>query len=101
MKFLSASLVLACISTPSFAQGSDDCNTPTLISGQGTFAYDNTLPSTGLEGQAEVFCSPFGTPAAGLGYRQPRGLPGTPGRSHAWTGGGPGKRTGAFPGPPV
>jgi hypothetical protein len=63
MKFLSASIVLACIATPVFAQGSDDCNTPTLIAGQGTFAYDNTLATTGLEGQNEVFCYAFATSA--------------------------------------
>ena len=63
MKFISASLVLACIATPGFAQGSDDCSTPTPIAGQGTFPYDNTLATTGLEGQSEIFCYAFATSA--------------------------------------
>jgi len=39
----------------------DDCGTPVAISGQGSFAYDNTLASTGAEGQNEAICYDFGS----------------------------------------
>lgn len=41
------------------AAGSDDCATPTPISGSGTFAFDNGAATAGLEGQAELLCSAF------------------------------------------
>jgi len=64
MKLLSASLLLfVCSSAPAFSQGSDDCSTPTAIAGQGIFGYDNTLATTGIEGQAEAFCYAFATSA--------------------------------------
>jgi hypothetical protein len=42
---------------------SDDCATPDAISGQGSFAYDSTIATTGAEGQAEFLCYSFGTSA--------------------------------------
>ncbi|MDE0892599.1 MAG: hypothetical protein OSB14_10495 [Planctomycetota bacterium] len=41
--------------------GSDDCNTPDVISGVGTFAFDQTLATTGLDGQTEYLCYQFGS----------------------------------------
>jgi hypothetical protein len=64
MKILCASLLFTCFASPALAlQGSDDCSTPTLIAGQGTFAYDNSLATTGTEGQSEALCYDFGTSA--------------------------------------
>jgi hypothetical protein len=39
----------------------DDCNTPTAISGFGTFPFDNSSASTGSEGQSESLCTSFGS----------------------------------------
>jgi hypothetical protein len=39
----------------------DDCATPDVIAGQGTFAYNSTIATTGLEGQAEASCYFFGS----------------------------------------
>lgn len=52
--------LLAC-STSSSAQGSDSCSTPSAIAGPGQFAFDNTLATTGTEGQAESICYEFGS----------------------------------------
>ncbi len=41
--------------------GSDNCATPTAIAGQGSFAYDNSTATTGVEGQTEGLCYAFGT----------------------------------------
>jgi hypothetical protein len=41
----------------------DDCATPALISGVGSFAFDNTAATTGTQGQAEASCLFFGTTA--------------------------------------
>jgi hypothetical protein len=41
----------------------DDCATPNAIAGQGSFAYDSTLATTGVEGQTETLCYAFGTSA--------------------------------------
>ncbi|MDE0892767.1 MAG: hypothetical protein OSB14_11345, partial [Planctomycetota bacterium] len=41
----------------------DDCSNPTVITGAGTFPFDNTTASTGLEGQMEIVCYAFGTSA--------------------------------------
>jgi hypothetical protein len=41
----------------------DNCATPDLISGTGTFNFDNSLASTGTEGQNEAVCYDFGTSA--------------------------------------
>ncbi|HIG10082.1 MAG: hypothetical protein ABGY71_11845 [bacterium] len=38
----------------------DDCATPVAIAGQGSFAFNNLLASTGLEGQNESLCLGFG-----------------------------------------
>ena len=38
-------------------QGSDSCATPTPISGQGSFNFDNMTATTGPEGQTEVLCN--------------------------------------------
>jgi hypothetical protein len=42
---------------------SDDCGTPDAISGQGSFSYDNTIATTGAEGQNEAICYDFGSSA--------------------------------------
>jgi hypothetical protein len=38
------------------AGGSDDCATPTVIFGQGTFAFDTTAATAGAQGQLESLC---------------------------------------------
>ena len=43
--------------------GADDCATPDAISGEGSFAYDNSFASTGAEGQNEYLCYDFGSSA--------------------------------------
>ncbi|MFT5150117.1 MAG: hypothetical protein ACI841_000097, partial [Planctomycetota bacterium] len=47
----------------SFMGGSDDCATPDAIGGAGTFAFDTTLATTGLEGQNDSLCYDFGSSA--------------------------------------
>ncbi len=37
--------------------GSDNCATPDVVVGTGLFAFDNTLATTGVEGQADVLCN--------------------------------------------
>ncbi len=37
--------------------GSDSCVTPDVIVGSGPFAFDNTLATTGVEGQNEALCN--------------------------------------------
>jgi hypothetical protein len=44
--------------------GADDCALAEVISGTGTFTFDNTLATTGSEGQAESICSFFGVGTA-------------------------------------
>ena len=44
-------------------QGSDSCATAGIIVGSGSFAFDTTAATTGLEGQNEANCSFFGTTA--------------------------------------
>ena len=34
----------------------DNCNTPTVLAGPGPYAFDNTLATTGVQGQAEAQC---------------------------------------------
>ncbi|MFT4540032.1 MAG: hypothetical protein ACI835_002481 [Planctomycetota bacterium] len=41
----------------------DECMAPALISGSGSFAYDNSLASTGAEGQGNSLCYAFGSTA--------------------------------------
>jgi hypothetical protein len=41
--------------------GSDSCATPDVISGTGTFSFDNSAATTGAEGQANAACNFFGT----------------------------------------
>jgi hypothetical protein len=43
--------------------GNDDCATPTQITGQGTFAFDNTNATAGCEGQHEQLCGLYGAPS--------------------------------------
>ncbi|MBK7641438.1 MAG: hypothetical protein IPJ19_00065 [Planctomycetes bacterium] len=43
------------------AVANDDCATPTAIAGNGVFAFDNTLATTGTQGQAEPNCLFFAT----------------------------------------
>ena len=38
----------------------DDCNTPTAISGLGSFNYDNSAATTGTDGQNESLCNFYG-----------------------------------------
>jgi hypothetical protein len=66
MKVLQLLVALAATSSMclvSAQAGSDSCTTPTAIAGQGSFAFDNTLATTGLEGQTEFLCYAFGTSA--------------------------------------
>jgi len=64
MKALLSALSLVLFAAPSLAlQGSDTCTAPTPIAGQGTFAYDNTLATTGAEGQSEPLCYQFSSSA--------------------------------------
>src|SRR5690349_16721957 len=41
-----------CLALQVRAQGSDDCATPTVFSGQGTYAFDSTNATTGTQGQS-------------------------------------------------
>ena len=41
--------------------GSDDCNTPDAINGEGLFVFDQTSATTGVEGQNEYNCYAFGS----------------------------------------
>jgi len=43
------------------AQGSDNCATPTLIAGTGTFACNNGSATSGTQGQNETLCDLAGT----------------------------------------
>ena len=43
------------------AANPDDCSTPTAISGNGVFGFDNTAATTGAEGQSEGLCNFFAT----------------------------------------
>ncbi|MCB9916416.1 MAG: hypothetical protein H6828_14905 [Planctomycetes bacterium] len=65
MKFnyLLAAFVATSAFTVAAAQGSDDCSTATAIAGQGAFAWDTTLATAGVEGQAEANCLFFGSSA--------------------------------------
>lgn len=38
----------------------DDCTSATVISGPGTFAFDNSLATTGVQGQSSLLCDYFG-----------------------------------------
>ncbi|MBK7874183.1 MAG: hypothetical protein IPJ77_00245 [Planctomycetes bacterium] len=51
---------LAFSTAPAFAQGSDDCATPQLLVGTGTFPYVNAGMTTGAQGQTEFECTHFG-----------------------------------------
>jgi len=53
--------VLALFALPGAAQGSDNCATPTVIAGTGTFNYNNSSATTGTQGQSESLCFQFGT----------------------------------------
>jgi len=59
---LSIALLAALLAGLAQAQN-DDCATPDIIAGQGTFPYDNSLATTGIEGQNEANCYAFGTSA--------------------------------------
>jgi len=42
----------------------DDCSTPlTVVAGAGPYSHDNTLATTGTQGQGEALCNFFGTTA--------------------------------------
>jgi hypothetical protein len=41
--------------------GSDTCTTPDTITGVGSFPYDNTSATTGLQGQTETACLTWST----------------------------------------
>jgi hypothetical protein len=43
------------------APTNDDCSTPTAIVGTGTFAFDNTGATTGIDGQTEGLCTFYGS----------------------------------------
>jgi len=64
MHALNLLALTALLAAPSAAfQGSDSCATPTPISGQGTFAFNNMTATTGPEGQNENFCAYGAGPA--------------------------------------
>jgi len=44
--------------------GTDDCTTPDVIVGQGQFAFDNTVATTGTFGQFESLCNQLGAGTA-------------------------------------
>ncbi len=46
--------------TSALVGGADSCVTPDVIVGGGPFLFDNTVATTGLEGQAEGLCTFFG-----------------------------------------
>src|SRR4051812_42679834 len=41
--------------------GADSCTTPDVVVGAGPFAFDNTVATTGTQGQTESLCFQFGT----------------------------------------
>ena len=43
------------------AQGSDSCTTPTVVTGQGTFPFNNAAATQGAEGQGYAQCQAFGS----------------------------------------
>jgi len=47
-------------SSSALVGGSDNCATPDVLVGVGTFLFDNTIATTGAEGQAEALCTFFG-----------------------------------------
>ncbi len=49
--------------TISVPPANDNCATPTVIAGAGPHAFDNTLASTGTQGQAEGICTFFSSTA--------------------------------------
>jgi hypothetical protein len=49
------------ISQPGAAPGDDNCATPTIVVGQGTFPFDNSACTAGCEGQSEALCTFYGT----------------------------------------
>src|SRR5262245_43341559 len=46
---------------PAPPPANDDCSTPTAISGFGSFGYNTTAATTGVQGQTEASCLSFGT----------------------------------------
>lgn len=56
-------LVVLAESPASAFQRRDSCTTPTAIAGSGTFHFDATSATTGIEGQAEGLCYAFGLSA--------------------------------------
>ena len=58
MQALNLLALTALLAAPAAAfQGSDSCATPTPISGQSTFAFNNMGATTGPEGQSENLCA--------------------------------------------
>ena len=57
---LLALLPFAFVTAPALAQGSDDCATPQILVGTGTFPYVNAGMTTGAQGQTEFECTHFG-----------------------------------------
>jgi len=55
--FVLGTLVLA---SAAFAQGGNDCGSPTAIAGFGTFSFDNASATTGPQGQNNALCNQFG-----------------------------------------
>jgi hypothetical protein len=39
----------------------DDCATPQVLAGRGSFAFDTSIATTGIEGQSETLCYQFGS----------------------------------------
>ena len=62
-RVLPVALLPILLASTASAQGSDSCTTPTVISGQGNFAFNNAAATTGSQGQSESICFFFGSTA--------------------------------------
>src|SRR6185295_17494099 len=51
------------VSQPVPAAGNDDCSTPTVIAGVGSFLFDNSAATSSCDGQTETVCMFFDTPS--------------------------------------
>ncbi|MCB9916049.1 MAG: hypothetical protein H6828_13045 [Planctomycetes bacterium] len=55
-KTFGALLVTSAMTVATAQTGTDGCTTPDPIAGQGSFLFDQTLATTGIEGQTEALC---------------------------------------------
>jgi hypothetical protein len=68
-RILSAAQAILCsaaLTAGAFAQGGDNCASPTTIAGPGTFPFNNVSATTGPQGQNNALCNQFGT--AGINH---------------------------------